>query len=133
MDFIEMEKKKRVAPIIKAQKEALIDFMAQHPNLRSGRFTATFSFKDAKNLWHQLAEVLNAIPGGSQKDWSQWRKVNIINRLSLCIHISMFRLGKTTRKMLNQRQVVLKMTEIKQEEDLQFMRFLTQLRHKYWT
>lgn len=59
--------KKRVAPIIKVQKEALIDFMAQHPNL-SGRFTATFSFKDAKNVWHQLAETLNAIPGGSQKD-----------------------------------------------------------------
>lgn len=75
---MEMEKKRRAIPIIKAQKEILIEFMAKHPELRSGRFTATFTFQKAKYLWNELADSLNSIPSGSQKDWRQWRKVSFI-------------------------------------------------------
>lgn len=71
-------KKKRAGPTITTQKELLIEFMAKHPQLRSGRFTTDFTFKKARQLWMELADTLNAIPNGSEKDWKQWRKVTCV-------------------------------------------------------
>ncbi|KAK5638499.1 hypothetical protein RI129_012794 [Pyrocoelia pectoralis] len=47
--------------------------MDKYPNLINGRFSATFTKKDGQNQWHEIASILNAIPG-SKKDWIHWRK-----------------------------------------------------------
>lgn len=51
--------------------------MRQHPELQSGKFSATFSIKHAQKLWEQVTEELHQIPG-AVKSWKQWRKVCII-------------------------------------------------------
>lgn len=45
----------------KAQKEMLIELLKKDSQLISGKFTSTFTFKDARNRW--IADTLNAIPG----------------------------------------------------------------------
>ena len=66
--------KKRSGNISSSQKESLVEFVAEHPKLRTGKFDATFTFKDSGRLWTECAVILNGIPG-SQKDWKSWRKV----------------------------------------------------------
>ncbi|XP_029340910.1 uncharacterized protein LOC107884895 [Acyrthosiphon pisum] len=58
----------------KTQKEMLIQLLTKDPQLISGKFTSTFTFKDARNRWIEIADTLNAIPG-CVKDWSQWKRV----------------------------------------------------------
>lgn len=58
------------------QKETLIELMKQNPELRSGKFSATFTTKDAQRMWIALAEELHKVPNGAIKDWKQWRKVS---------------------------------------------------------
>ncbi|XP_023289235.1 uncharacterized protein LOC111674147 [Orussus abietinus] len=54
------------------QKYYLIEFMGKHPELRRGKFSASFSHKQAQKLWKEVTEQLNAIPG-VVKEWKQWR------------------------------------------------------------
>nr|CAI5851291.1 unnamed protein product [Callosobruchus analis] len=54
--------------------EMLVDFVQNHPELLSGKFTAKFTKKRAQQLWEEIMNKLNAIPGGSNKNWLQWRK-----------------------------------------------------------
>ncbi|CAH2101935.1 unnamed protein product [Euphydryas editha] len=56
-----------------AQKHKLLDLLSSKPQLRSGKFSITFSHKDAQKEWEEIARVLNAIPGAN-KDWKAWRK-----------------------------------------------------------
>ncbi|XP_026829879.1 uncharacterized protein LOC105282194 isoform X2 [Ooceraea biroi] len=65
---------KRVGYITAEQKETLVEFMKQNEKLRSGKFSASFTTKDAQKLWMTLAEDLYKIPNGAVKDWKQWRK-----------------------------------------------------------
>lgn len=58
----------------KTQKEMLIQLLTKDSQLISGKFTSTFTFKDARNRWIEIADTLNAIPG-CVKDWSQWKRV----------------------------------------------------------
>lgn len=58
------------------QQKALIKFMTAHPELRKGKFSATFTQKMAQVLWKKAAIKLNAIPGGANKDAIQWRRVS---------------------------------------------------------
>eukprot|EP00102_Acyrthosiphon_pisum_P026237 XP_016663447.1 PREDICTED: uncharacterized protein LOC107884895 [Acyrthosiphon pisum] len=51
----------------------LIQLLTKDPQLISGKFTSTFTFKDARNRWIEIADTLNAIPG-CVKDWSQWKR-----------------------------------------------------------
>ncbi|CAI6367430.1 unnamed protein product [Macrosiphum euphorbiae] len=57
----------------KTQKEMLIQLLTKDSQLISGKFTSTFTFKDASNRWIEIADTLNAIPG-CVKDWSQWKR-----------------------------------------------------------
>ncbi|VEN40528.1 unnamed protein product [Callosobruchus maculatus] len=66
--------KKRVSPVSQQQKQMLIDFLNNNPELLSGRFTAEFTKKVAQTLWEKITSSLNAVPGGSRKSWLQWRK-----------------------------------------------------------
>lgn len=66
----------------KAQKEMLIELLKKDSQLISGKFTSTFTFKDARNRWIAIADTLNAIPG-CVKDWSQWKRVRNNNKLLL--------------------------------------------------
>ena len=63
--------------ISKNQKDCLIDFLEDHPNLRTGKFDKTFSYRVAAGLWEECSQILNAIPG-STKNWKSWRKVSKI-------------------------------------------------------
>ncbi|XP_055703480.1 uncharacterized protein LOC129801981 [Phlebotomus papatasi] len=60
--------------VSEAQQKALIKFMTAHPELRKGKFSATFTQKMAKVLWQKATIKLNAIPGGANKDALQWRR-----------------------------------------------------------
>lgn len=53
-----------------------MDFLEQNAELRSGRFTSSFTYKTSQHCWKQIAIQLNAV-GPVQKDWKQWRKVGI--------------------------------------------------------
>lgn len=55
--------------------------MQKHPELQSGKFSATFTFKHAQKLWEKATDELHKIPG-AVKSWKQWRKVCII-----CIYV----------------------------------------------
>ncbi|XP_011858776.1 PREDICTED: uncharacterized protein LOC105556303 [Vollenhovia emeryi] len=47
--------------------------MRKHPELQSGKFSATFTFKHTQKLWEEITTELHQIPG-AVKDWKQWRK-----------------------------------------------------------
>ncbi|KAK9711825.1 Myb/SANT-like DNA-binding domain [Popillia japonica] len=66
--------KQRSATIKNAQKEAPLEFVQQHPNLQSGRFTKDFTFKKGQQLWELISEILNSMLEGAVKDWRHWRK-----------------------------------------------------------
>lgn len=67
-----MEKKASITPV---QKDLMVSFLKDNPNLQTGRFSSTFTFKTAQALWEDLSFRLNSVPNGAQKDWRQWRKV----------------------------------------------------------
>ncbi|CAG9762659.1 unnamed protein product [Ceutorhynchus assimilis] len=64
----------RAAPINGIQKDILVEFMQQHEDLQSAKFTKEFTFKKAQHLWNEIALKLNAVPGGAHKEWKMWRK-----------------------------------------------------------
>ncbi|CAH1970762.1 unnamed protein product [Acanthoscelides obtectus] len=55
------------------QKTMLIDFLEDHPELVSQKQTNQYTSADARKLWVELSEKLNAIPGAT-KQWTEWRK-----------------------------------------------------------
>ncbi|XP_046735005.1 uncharacterized protein LOC124404716 [Diprion similis] len=56
-----------------AKLEAKQDFMSNHPELTSGKFSSSFTVKHAQNLWAEVTGKLHEIPGAF-KTWQQWRK-----------------------------------------------------------
>ncbi|KAF5274610.1 hypothetical protein FQA39_LY07222 [Lamprigera yunnana] len=65
-----MEKKQAV-PMNHIQKEILIEYLHSNQELQSGKFSNNFTFKNAQNLWENVFDKLNSVPGGNKKDWSQ--------------------------------------------------------------
>ncbi|KAJ8914164.1 hypothetical protein NQ315_016243 [Exocentrus adspersus] len=55
------------------QKRYLLQYIEEHPELQSGKFTQNFTFKKAQSMWKELSTVLNSMPG-AQNDWEKWRK-----------------------------------------------------------
>lgn len=68
------------------QRQMIVEFIEQNPDLQIGNFT----HGEAK--WQAFAERLNAVVGGARKDWSQWRKsyydyvrvANAIKKREIC-------------------------------------------------
>lgn len=60
----------------KEQKVILVEFLEKHPELKSGKFSATFTKKISTKLWMEVATLLNSIPCASKKSHDQWRKVS---------------------------------------------------------
>ncbi|XP_022160298.1 uncharacterized protein LOC111026509 [Myzus persicae] len=58
---------------------ALNGFLKLDPQLLSGKFSASFTFKTAQKRWEEIANALNAMPG-AVKDWKKWRKTFQDNR-----------------------------------------------------
>lgn len=56
------------------QKKMLVEYLKKHPELLSGKFTNTFTLKDAVRKWQEITEILNSVPG-ARKEWKSWRKV----------------------------------------------------------
>jgi len=67
--------KKRNPNVSTEQKREIIEFMDNHPQLRSGKFSNEFTFKKSQALWEELTARLNCIANGANKEWRQWRKV----------------------------------------------------------
>lgn len=67
--------KQRLAPVSQKQKVILVEFVQNHPNLETGKFSSEFTFKKAQGLWQEITDILNSI-GPTRKEWKQWRKVN---------------------------------------------------------
>lgn len=42
--------------------------LKDYSNFLSGKFTASFAYKDAQEKWNTITENLNAV-GGARKDW----------------------------------------------------------------
>lgn len=57
------------------QMIALNGFLKVDPQLLSGKFSSSFTFKIAQKRWETIAKSLNAMPG-AVKDWKKWRKVS---------------------------------------------------------
>lgn len=79
---MEVDNSKRLGTLTGEQKRELLEFMENHPELRSGKFSQQFTFKKAQKLWLELSEKLNAYPG-AQKEWKQWRKVSISRKITV--------------------------------------------------
>lgn len=67
-----------MSSLCETQKKVLVNFMNDHEELRSGKFTSKFTYKTAQILWETISDTLNSIPNGASKDWKKWRKVNIM-------------------------------------------------------
>ncbi|KAG5894389.1 hypothetical protein JTB14_031853 [Gonioctena quinquepunctata] len=65
-----METKKH-GVMSKFQEVYSIQFLEDHPELKSGKLTQNFTFKKAQALWQEVAAALNAMPG-SKKEWEKW-------------------------------------------------------------
>ncbi|CAH0545675.1 unnamed protein product [Brassicogethes aeneus] len=65
----------RSKTVIPQQKKLLYSYMRRHISLSMGKFSRNFTHKNAQKLWMELTETLNAVPGGSFKNWRQWRKL----------------------------------------------------------
>lgn len=68
-----MEEKKS-GSLTREQKKVLIQFIEDHPVLKTSKFTKDFTFKKGQALWEEISLILNAMPG-AKKEWIKWRKV----------------------------------------------------------
>lgn len=69
-----MDDKKKSANMNDAQRTLLIDLPKSNEQLLSGKFSPSFTMKDATSRWQQIAEKLNSIPG-TNRDCKSWKKV----------------------------------------------------------
>ncbi|XP_044765607.1 uncharacterized protein LOC123321885 [Coccinella septempunctata] len=63
-----------MAYICEAQKKIVIQFLNDHQELKTGKFTKDFTYQKAQALWEQVTNLLNCVPNGAVKPWSKWRK-----------------------------------------------------------
>ena len=68
-------KKPKTSP---EQYEILVQYIENHPNLKSNKLTNNFTAKDRSRLWEDLAECLNSVRG-PHKDVQKWQKVSVFN------------------------------------------------------
>ncbi|KAL4096970.1 hypothetical protein QTP88_021828 [Uroleucon formosanum] len=59
------------------QKEALVEFMENHFDLRKGKFSINFTTAIAKTQWEDCCKLLNSIPRPAKK-WQECRKTSWI-------------------------------------------------------
>ncbi|KAL4121037.1 hypothetical protein QTP88_013622 [Uroleucon formosanum] len=64
------------------QKEALVEFMENHFDLKKGKLSINFTTVIAKTQWEDCCKLLNSIPGPAKK-WREWRKFAVRYRSSL--------------------------------------------------
>lgn len=76
--------RQRAEYVTAKQKKKLIELMVKYPQLIAFKFTQDFNYKDSQQLWQDIANHCNAIPG-AKKTWRQWRKVSLLKRGFLLI------------------------------------------------
>jgi len=62
------------------QKIILIDFVKAHPELNSAKLTNGCTNERKKQLWNEISEKLNNMPG-SIKTADKWKKVSLFYNL----------------------------------------------------
>ncbi|XP_066600869.1 uncharacterized protein [Prorops nasuta] len=73
MELDGVQKRKRCANITNEERTLLIEYLKKHPQLLKGKFTSSYTLKDAISLWTEITGILNAV-NGAKKDWKGWRK-----------------------------------------------------------
>lgn len=86
----EKRAEKQAGNISSGQKEILIEFLNNHSELVSAKFSSKFSHKNAQELWSEVTETLNALPG-AKKTWDQWRKVLLLYNLHLLNNLQLYK------------------------------------------
>lgn len=82
------------------QKNLMVQFIQEHPEMQNTTFSPNFSWNDARRLWETVSNLLNAVEGGAHKNWKQWRKVNhfcttyVLSTNILFNHLLIFRPGE---------------------------------------
>jgi len=56
-------KKSKTKSVTNEQKQAMIDYLSNHPELSRGKFTNNFTHLTASKQWIELGETLNAMIG----------------------------------------------------------------------
>lgn len=77
-----MLKRSYVSP---EQKQLMLEFCESYPKLLTGKFTPSFTVKDAQQIWQNMAVALNAVSTGPEKSWRQWRKVIAMRNIRKCL------------------------------------------------
>lgn len=65
---------RRCARTSAKQFELILDFMERHPKLAMSQLDSSYTIRDRKREWAQLAHYLNSRRLGIQKDVDKWRK-----------------------------------------------------------
>lgn len=60
--------------ISEEQKKILVEWVTNHPQLNTKKFSSNFTLKDSQNLWEEVSIKLNSCVGAT-KTWKLWRKV----------------------------------------------------------
>ncbi|CAL1301169.1 unnamed protein product [Larinioides sclopetarius] len=68
-----MESKKLRIKVSESQKEMIVTYMENHPDLNKGGLTYTFTKKMRQNLWQELTDQLNS-KGTCIKTMDKWIK-----------------------------------------------------------
>lgn len=66
---------KRSPKVNNRQREILLGYMEEHPELVSGRFNGVFTKALSDNLWEEIKNRLNSDGTGAVKDVLKWKKV----------------------------------------------------------
>lgn len=90
----EFVKKNKSNPVTAKQREILVDFISNRPEMYTGKFTPSYTKDKMKKYWSELTNILNSVPGGPAKEWQQWRKVNyIFKKFGIRVRLFFCRLG----------------------------------------
>ncbi len=67
-------RKKKNNRMTSLQKEGLVKYMKDHPNLVTNKFNGEFRHSNAAQLWEECAAELNKL--GPAKNANEWKRVN---------------------------------------------------------
>ena len=80
---VKREIKDELKRVNNEQKKILVEFLEKHPELKSGKFSATFTKKLSTRLWMDVSTILNAVPCAANKTHDQWKKVGFFVNLTI--------------------------------------------------
>ncbi|CAH1114783.1 unnamed protein product [Psylliodes chrysocephalus] len=65
--------KRKMSHCTEGQKRMLVSFLESDEELRKGKFTSQFTYKESQRRWETISQKLNSVPG-AKKEWASWRR-----------------------------------------------------------